>query len=110
MARAELATIDLPDFGMPDSRPDLPASLYPARLARLRGRADARDLDALVVCSDREHSANLAWPTGFDPRFEKATLVVRPTDEPLILVGNGGVRRVVSGRLVAHHGPPAVHG
>jgi hypothetical protein len=88
MARAELATIDLPDFGMPDARPDLPASLYPARLARLRDRADARNLDALLVYADREHSANLAWLTGFDPRFEEAVLIVRPADEPLILVGN----------------------
>ena len=38
--------------------------------------------------ADREHSANLAYLTGFDPRFEEAMLVVGPTGEPAILVGN----------------------
>ncbi len=88
MAMARLVEIDLPDFGMPDVRPELPASLYPARLARLRERADARGHDRLVIYADREHSASLAWLTGFDPRFEEAVLVVGPTGEPAILVGN----------------------
>ena len=88
MAKARLAEISLPDFGMPDVRPELPASLYAARLARLRERADARGYDRLVVYSDREHSASLAYLTGFDPRFEEAVLVVGPTGDPAILVGN----------------------
>ena len=44
--------------------------------------------DQLVVYADREHSANLAYLTGFDPRFEEAMLVVNTTGEPAILVGN----------------------
>ena len=88
MARARLAQVDLPDFGMPDGRPELPVALYPARLTRLRERADARGYDRLVVYADREHSANLAYLTGFDPRFEEALLVLGPTDDPAILVGN----------------------
>ena len=88
MTRARLAQIDLPDFGMPVVAPELPASLYPARLDRLRERADSRGYDRLVVYADREHSANLAYLTGFDPRFEEAILVVGPTGEPAILVGN----------------------
>ena len=88
MATARLARIDLPDFGMPDSTPDIPASLYAARLARLRDRAGARGFDRLVIYADREHSANLAYLTGFDPRFEEAVLVVGADDDPAILVGN----------------------
>jgi len=88
MTRARLARMDLPDFGMPDLRPELPASLYPARLDRLRERAEARGYDRLVVYADREHSANLAYLTGFDPRFEEAVLVCGPAGEPAILVGN----------------------
>jgi Xaa-Pro aminopeptidase len=88
MAQARLAEIDLPDFGMPDGQPELPASLYPTRVARLRKRADARGYDRLVVYADREHSANLAYLTGFDPRFEEAILIVGPTGDPAILVGN----------------------
>jgi hypothetical protein len=88
MTRARLATIDLPDFGMPAAMPGIPPALYAARLERLRERADARGYDRLVVYADREHSANLAWLTGFDPRFEEAILVVGPAGEPAILVGN----------------------
>ncbi len=87
---ARLATIDLPDFGRPAAAPELPAGLYAERLARLRRRAVERGLDAVVVYADREHSANLAYLSGFDPRFEEAILVVDPRrdDEPAILVGN----------------------
>ncbi len=88
MARARLARIDLPDFGVPAVRPELPASVYPARLAALRDRAAAGGYDRLVVYADREHSASLAWLTGFDPRFEEALLVVGSADPPAILVGN----------------------
>jgi hypothetical protein len=86
--QARLTTIDLPDFGMPDAAPELPPALYAARLERLRERMEARGYDRLVVYADREHSANLAWLTGFDPRFEEAVLVVAPTGDPAILVGN----------------------
>ncbi len=85
---AQLATIDLPDFGMPDATPELPPALYARRLERLRERMDARGYDRLVLYADREHSANVAWLTGFDPRFEEAIVVVGPTGDPAILVGN----------------------
>ncbi len=88
MAKARLAPIELPDFGMPDAVPEPPASLYPARLARLRERVEARGYGRLVVYADREHSANLAYLAGFDPRFEEALLVLGPTEAPAILVGN----------------------
>jgi hypothetical protein len=88
MARARLADISLPDFGMPDVRPEIPASLYAARIERLRARAEAAGCDRLVVYADREHSASLAYLTGFDPRFEEAILVLGPSGEPAILVGN----------------------
>ncbi len=35
MSRARLAHIPLPDFGVPDAEPDLPARVYRARAARL---------------------------------------------------------------------------
>ena len=88
MPTARLARIDLPDFGMPESSPELPDGIFATRLARLRERAGAQGLDHLVVYSDREHSANLAYLTGFDPRFEEAALVLGPSGEPAILVGN----------------------
>jgi hypothetical protein len=83
-----LATVELPEFGMPAAMPDIPPELYARRLERLRERMDTRGYDRLVVYADREHSANLAWLTGFDPRFEEALLVVGPGGDPAMLVGN----------------------
>ncbi|HEX2766696.1 MAG TPA: aminopeptidase P family N-terminal domain-containing protein [Candidatus Limnocylindria bacterium] len=83
-----LADVTLPDFGMPATMPEIPAATYGARLERLRERADAAGLDRLLVYADREHSANLSYLTGFDPRFEEALLVVGPGGDPAILAGN----------------------
>ena len=88
MSAARLATVHLPDFGMPGTRPEISAARHAERVAALRERAEARDYDRLVVYADREHSANLAFLTGFDPRFEEAMLVLGPDDPPALLVGN----------------------
>jgi hypothetical protein len=86
--KARLVETHLPDFGTPVVRPEIPAHLYSARLAALRERAERSRYDRVVVYADREHSATMAYLTGFDPRFEEAILVVGPTDDPAILVGN----------------------
>jgi hypothetical protein len=88
MTGARLAEMSLPDFGMPDAMPVIPESIYRARMGRLQDRAAKRYYDRIVVYADREHSANLAYLTGFDPRFEEAILIVGPANEPAILVGN----------------------
>ena len=86
--QAVLADVALPDFGMPDSEPMLPPALYTERMERLGTRMEQRGYDRLVVWADREHSANLAYLTGFDPRFEEAVLVVSLDRTPALLVGN----------------------
>ena len=88
LRQARLAEIHLPDFGRPAPTPEIPPPLYAARLERLRERMERGGYDRLIVYADREHSANLAYLTGFDPRFEEAILVVAPSGEPAILVGN----------------------
>jgi hypothetical protein len=90
---ARLAPVDLPDFGMPDERPEIQPAVYARRLERLRERAADRGYSHLVVYADREHSANLAWLSGFDPRFEEAIAIVglegsAAAADPTILVGN----------------------
>ena len=87
-ATPRLAEVRLPDFGMPETMPEIPAATYEARVEALLERADARGYDRLVVYADREHSANMAFLTGFDPRFEEALLILGPTGQPVILVGN----------------------
>jgi hypothetical protein len=88
MTGTQLREVELPDFGMPAGSPELPDSLYRERIAALRARADDRGYDRIIVYADREHSANLAYLTGFDPRFEEAVLIVGASDDPALLVGN----------------------
>ena len=88
MTTPRVAKVELPDFGMPDEMPQIPDAIYRDRLNRLQQRAGERGYDRLIVYADREHSANLAYLTGFDPRFEEALLVIGGADEPAILVGN----------------------
>lgn len=85
---ARMAGIDLPDFGRPAVEPLLPPTVFAERLARLRSAMGARGYDHLVVWADREHSANLAYLSGFDPRFEEAVLIVGASGDPAILAGN----------------------
>jgi hypothetical protein len=86
--KARLTTIDLPRWERPAVGPELPASIYPGRVERFRDRAAARGYDRLVVFADREHSANLSYLTGFDPRFEEAILILGSTGLPVLLAGN----------------------
>lgn len=88
MRGARLETVELPDFGMPTEMPVLPPQIHQARLERILARMADAGYDRLVVYADREHSANLAWLSGFDPRFEEAVLIVGDGDQPLLLTGN----------------------
>jgi Xaa-Pro aminopeptidase len=49
---------------------------------------DERKLTHLVVYGDREHFANIAYLTNFDPRFEEALLILSARNTPLLVVGN----------------------
>jgi hypothetical protein len=100
-----LMQIEWPEFGeaAPPARASAPE--FQSRTDAVRSVMERLGLTHLVVYGDREHFANLAWLTGFDPRFEEAVLVVnlrrscvrarhslasgdaRPT-EPLLIVGN----------------------
>jgi len=86
-ARIECAEIALPEFGLPRTQPVIPATTYEARIAAARQRTVAAGYDVLLVYADREHFANLAYLTGFDPRFEEALLILTQ-DKATLLVGN----------------------
>ena len=70
--------------------PPLTAAIYKARIAATRERARAEGVDVLVVWGDREHSSNMSYLSGFDPRFEEALLIVPVANShpPRLLVGN----------------------
>lgn len=85
---SRLGPVDLPEFEVPEPSPNLPDEIYSRRLGRVRDQMSDRGLDRMVIYADREHSANLSYLTGFDPRFEEALLLLGDEGPPTILVGN----------------------
>jgi hypothetical protein len=85
----EIVPIELPDFGGGDEPlPQIPLSEYEQRLSAVVARMKEVLLDFLLVYADREHFANLAFLTGFDPRFEEALLLLDLSGRRWLLVGN----------------------
>lgn len=85
----EVASIELPEFGgMDEPFPALPLCEYQQRLDALQAQMRASQYDFLVVYGDREHFANIAYLTGFDPRFEEALLLLDTEGRRWLLVGN----------------------
>ncbi len=70
------------------AQPIIPASEYERRIATVRAAVDS---DWVIIYGDREHSANLAFLCGFDPRFEEAILILGPNNSRTLLVGNEGL-------------------
>ena len=92
MRRAVLAELDLPVFKEPTVEPRIGEETYAERMSRLYERAAEEGLQALVVYGDREHSANLAHLTGYDPRFEESVLVMDvPRRSASMLMGHEGL-------------------
>jgi hypothetical protein len=82
-----LRDIAVPDFGLPLEAPRIPATTYEKRCREAYARAKC---DWLVVYADREHVANIAFLSGYDPRFEEALLLLGPRDRRVLVVGNEG--------------------
>jgi hypothetical protein len=80
--------MEWPEFGQAAYPPQAPSAELEHRLDKLRTMMDERKLTHLVVYGDREHFANVAYMTGFDPRFEEALLIVSSRSAPLLVVGN----------------------
>ncbi|HEU0006665.1 MAG TPA: aminopeptidase P family N-terminal domain-containing protein, partial [Terriglobia bacterium] len=77
-----------PEFPTAAEPPAAPVEEFQSRIDTLRTRMEELRLSHLVVYGDREHFANLAYLTNFDPRFEEALLVIGPESKPLLVVGN----------------------
>ena len=82
-----LRDVVVPDFGIPLDAPRIPATTYEKRCREAYARAKC---DWLVVYADREHLANIAFLSGYDPRFEEALLLLGPQNRRILLVGNEG--------------------
>ena len=90
VASVALKQVALPEFGEPTVMPKIPLAAYEARIETLLARGGAAGLDGLVIYGDREHAANVAYLTGYDPRFEETLLILLPGKVPQLLVGNEG--------------------
>jgi hypothetical protein len=84
----KLVEVNWPEFGDAACPPMRGVAEYEERITALRSHMEERRFTHTVIYGDREHFANLAYMTGFDPRFEEALMVVGLTGKPLILVGN----------------------
>lgn len=84
----KLLDIEWPDFGEATSPAQADATEFAARIDATRAAMELWNLTHLVVYGDREHFANLAYLTGFDPRFEEALLIISSRRKPLLVVGN----------------------
>jgi hypothetical protein len=90
MRKAQLVSLTLPDFGTPETEPQLTSDTYAGRHKRLLKAMKTAGYDAIVIYGDREHVANISWATGYDPRFEEALYIVVPGHTPTLLAGNEG--------------------
>ena len=83
-----LIEVEWPTFGecLPPARPS--AAEFLLRIDATLEAMDGLGLTHLVVYGDREHFANMAWLTGFDPRFEEAVFLIGGQRDPLLIVGN----------------------
>jgi hypothetical protein len=87
MQRVRLVEVKLPEFGLPQTLAILPAGIFGERLDRLEKRRRAAGLDVFIVYADREHFANIAYLTGFEPRFEEALLILAQGRPPVLVTG-----------------------
>lgn len=90
MREIVLDSIVVPDFGKPIIEPRIPRKEYERRISLAREAMNKKRLDALVVYGDREHSANMAFLCGYDPRFEESLLVLPRDGVSTLMVGNEG--------------------
>lgn len=80
--------VSLPDFGSFDVRPEITSQTYLERIGKSLGKIRENKMDFLAIFADREHSANMSYLCGFDPRFEEALLLISKEGHKKLLVGN----------------------
>jgi hypothetical protein len=78
----------LPHYELPAEVPVLPPEIYRTRYRNLDSVRRRAGYDCFLIYGDREHAGNLAWLTGFGPRFEEALWIQGPSEKPVLIVGN----------------------
>ena len=96
MPEVVLRHVPLPDETAAPDPPTIDTTEYERRCDETLARAGT---PWVAVYGDREHSANLLFLTGFDPRFEEALLLLGPREQRILLVGNEGVIHAAAAAL-----------
>lgn len=86
--RHRMIECEWPEFGEPVRPPEISLEELEQRIDAARSAMETQELSHLLIYGDREHFANLAFLTGFDPRYEEALFILDRSKAPLILVGN----------------------
>src|SRR5689334_13304320 len=81
----KIRSIAVPHFEVPLARPQIPGTTLAARCDALYTRAGKT---WVFIYADREHSANVLFLSGFDPRFEEAALLLGPDGQRVVVTGN----------------------
>lgn len=68
----------------------LSADVYKLRIDKLTSRMTENKISQVILYGDREHSANIEYFCGFDPRFEEALAVIDEKGKVTLIVGNEG--------------------
>ena len=71
---------------------DLTEETMKEHLQKVLGKMEDDGLDTLLIYGDREHGANFAYLTGFEPRFEESVLVLHKDGSCYLLLGNENLK------------------
>ena len=92
MSPSKYTDVNIPDLGYPKTEPKIVGSTYQTRLEKLFDKADTNSFNSLIIYGDREHFANLAYLTGYDPRFEESMLVMDVSTRKItLMMGHEGL-------------------
>src|SRR5262249_8477808 len=86
-----LTELEWPEWGVPEERLPVARVEMEQRLEAAREAMRRLQLSHLLVYGDREHSANMLYLSGYDPRFEEALLLLGREGPARLLVGNEGL-------------------
>lgn len=86
--KVQLIDIDWPVFGVANRPVEISCIEFENRISSCLNKMNQSGISHVLIYADREHFANLAYLTGFEPRFEEALLLISQNRKPLLLAGN----------------------
>ena len=92
MQNIKLKEVEYPTYDKPSKIPQISKEEYLERINKIKLYMSEKSITHIIIYADREHSANISFVCGFEPRFEEALLIIsNEKDKPLLLVGNESI-------------------